>query len=101
MKESQYRLHGGGRKLTDIELEKPVLSWVHEQRANMLRVSRKVIMLKAKSIYDKKCENNDAMKDAFIDNNVWLVKFMSRNILSLRRKKKIAQKDPSILLVGL
>ena len=34
------------------------------------------------------------MKDAFIANNDWLIKFMSCNNLSLRSKTAIAQKDP-------
>ena len=33
------RLEGGGRKLTDNDLETDLLEWIHELRANMLRVS--------------------------------------------------------------
>ena len=97
------RLDGGGRKVTDVELEEEVLNWIHERRANMLRVSRKLIMFKAKAIYDEKCGNNEALKDGFIASNGWLVKFMHRNNLSLRRRTTVAQKDPSHLtgkLVG-
>ena len=60
----------------------------------MLQVPRKLIMFKAKSTYDEKCGNNEAMKDAFIASNGCLVKFMSCNNLSLRKKTTIAQKDP-------
>ena len=60
-------------------------------------------MFKAKAIYDEKCGNNEALKDGFIASNGWLVKFMHRNNLSLRRRTTVAQKDPSHLtgkLVG-
>ena len=33
------RLEGAGRKLTDNDLETDLLEWIHELRANMLRVS--------------------------------------------------------------
>ena len=82
----------GGRKVTDVELEEEVLNWIHERRANMLRVSRKLIMFKAKAIYNEKCGNNEALKDGFIASNGWLVKFMHRNNLSLRRRTTVAQK---------
>ena len=56
----------------------------------MLPVFRKLIMFKAKSIYDEKCGNNKATKDAIITSNGWPVKFMSRNNLLLQRKTTIA-----------
>ena len=83
MKGGRCRSHIGGQKLTNIELEKQVLSWIHERCANMLQVRRKLVMFKAKSTYDEKCGNNEVMKDAFIASNGWLVKFMSCNNLSL------------------
>ena len=91
MNGSRYRLGGGGQKLTDNELEEQVLSWIHEGCANMLCVSRKLIMFKAKSIYIEKCGNNKAMKDVFIVSNGWLEKFISCNNL-LQQRKTIAQK---------
>ena len=56
------RLDGGGQKLTYVELEEEVLSWMQQRRSNMLRVSRKFIMFKAKSIYGEKCGNNQELK---------------------------------------
>ena len=44
MKRNRYRLDGDKRKLTDVELEKQVLSWIHKRRANMLQVSRNFVM---------------------------------------------------------
>ena len=49
------RLDGAGRKLSDESLEEELLRWIHEGRARMLRVSRKLVMFKAKSIYDTNC----------------------------------------------
>ena len=95
MKGKRFRLDGGGRKLTDVELEE-VLSWM-QRRSNMLRVSGKLIMLKAKSIYGEKCGDNEELKAGFVASNGWLTKFMKRNNLSMRRRTTIAQKDPSHL----
>ena len=55
MKGKRFRVVGGGRELTDVELEEEVLSWLQQRRSNMVRVSRKLIMFKAKSIYNEKC----------------------------------------------
>lgn len=56
----------------------------------------KLIMFKAKPVYDEKCGNSKVMKDSFI--NSWLVKFMSRNNLSLRGETTATQKAPSNLI---
>ena len=82
MKEKRFRLDGGGRKLTDVELEE-VLSWIQQQRLNMLCVSKKLIIFKAKSIYDEKCGDNEELKAGFVASNGWLTKFMKRNNLSM------------------
>ena len=55
----------------------------------MLRVSRKLIMFQAKSIYDKKCGDNEELKAGFVTSNGWLTKFMKRNNLSMRRRRTI------------
>ena len=83
MKEKRFRLDGGGRKLTDVELEEEVLSWIQQQRLNMLCVSKKLIIFKAKSIYDEKCGDNEELKAGFVASNGWLTKFMKRNNLSM------------------
>ena len=101
MKGKRFRVDGGERKLTDVELEEKVLSWIQQRRSNMLRVSRKLIMFKAKSIYNEKCGDNEELKAGFIANNGWLTKFMKRNKLSMRRRTTIAQKDPSHLTTKL
>ena len=98
MKGKRFRVEGGGRKLTDNELEDKVLNWIHRQRENMLRVSRKLIMFKSKAIFDEKCGDDEALKESFVPSNGWLVKFMKRSHLSLRRRTTIAQIDPSHLI---
>ena len=98
MKGKRFRVEGGGRKLTDNELEDEVLNWIHRRRENMLRVSRKLIMFKAKAIFDEKCGDDEALKESFVASNGWLVKFMKRNHLSVPRRITIAQKNPSHLV---
>ena len=67
----------------------------------MLRVSRKLIMFEAKSIYNEKCGDNEELKAGFVASNGWLTKFMKRNNLSMRRGTTIEQKDPSHLTAKL
>ena len=40
-------------------------------------VSRKLIMFKAKSIYDEKFGDNEELKAGFVASNVWLTKFIN------------------------
>ena len=98
MKGKQFRVEGGGRKLRDNELEDEVLNGIHRRRENMLRVSGKLIMFKAKAIYYEKCGDDETLEESFVASNGWLVKFRKRNHLSLRRRTTIAQKDPSHLV---
>ena len=95
MNGKRFRVDGGGQKLTDVELEEEVLSWIQQRRWNMLRASRKLIIFKAKSIYNEKCGDNEELKAGFIASNGWLMKFMKWNSLSMRRRKTIAQTQPA------
>ena len=54
LKAKRFRRDVGGWKLTDVELEEKVLSWIQQRCLNILRISTKFIMVKAKSIYDEK-----------------------------------------------
>ena len=92
MKEKRFRLDGGGRKLTDVEQEEEVLSWIQKRPSNMLHVSRKPIMFKARPIYDEKCGDNEQLKAGFVASNGWLMKFTKRNKTSTRRRTTIAQR---------
>ena len=92
------RLEVGGRKLTDNDLEADFLEWIHERRANMLRVSRKLIMRKAKAIHDEASDGDLSMQGSFVASRGWLDKFIKQNGLSLRRRTTVAQKNPSLLV---
>lgn len=92
------RLEGGGRKITNLDMEEAVLYWTHERRANMLRVSRKLIMRKAKAIHAESVGNDPAARASFVASRGWLEKFMKRNCFSLRRKTTTAQKDRSHMI---
>ena len=56
-KSNRHRLDGGGRKCIDKDLEEDLVHWIYEKRRKMLHVSRKMIMWKAKSIFDAKNED--------------------------------------------
>ena len=84
MKDKRHRLDGGGRKLTNEQLEDEIFKWILKRRENMLRVSRKLIMIKAKSRFDEMCGEDSTLKDTFVASRGWLQKFMRRNSLSCR-----------------
>ena len=77
------RLDGAGRKLTDTEIEKRLLEWIFDRRGKGLRASRKMTMLKVKSLHDEKCQRDEGDK-ILSYSRAWLEKFMSRNGLSSR-----------------
>ena len=79
--------------MMSIELEETVLEWIHDRRAKALRVSRKLIMKKAKIIHEEITKDKPDV-ESFAASNGSLYKFMKRNGLSLRRKTSICQKDP-------
>ena len=59
------------------------------KRSKMLHVGRKIIMWKAKSIFNKK-NDHPAIKDLFVASRGWCEKFMRRHGFSLRRKTTTA-----------
>jgi len=63
-----------------------------------LRVSRKLIMRKAKAMHDEKAGEDTVAKNSFQASRGWLEKFMKRNCLSLRRRTTTVQKDPAYLV---
>ena len=67
------------------------------KRSKMLHVGRKIIMWKAKSIFNKK-NDYPAIKDLFVASRGWCEKFMRRHGFSLRRKTTTAQRDPSHMI---
>ena len=91
------KLPGGGRKLTDYDVEEGLVLWIYERRSNALRVSRKMIMMKAKAMLDEN-HSDLAVQEVFVGSRGWLEKFMKRNGLSCRRKTTSQLKDPSLLI---
>ena len=89
-------MDGGGRNCLDGELEDEVACWVYSMRQKMLHVSRKMIMFKAKKLFDDKV-TDPASRDVFVASRGWCGKFMRRRRFLLRRKTTTAQKDPSYL----
>ena len=81
-----------------VELDEEVLIWIQQQRSNMLRVSRKLIMFIAESIYNEKCGDSEELKAGFVASNGWLTKFMKQNNLSMRRGTTIAQTDTQVYI---
>ena len=60
---ARSRLEGGGRRVLQDDLDELLLDWIHGRRANGLRVPRKLVMRKAKQMYDEKCHESE--KDLF------------------------------------
>ena len=74
----KQKLAGGGRKFTDVNLEESLLPWIYGRHSDALCVSRKMIMFKAKSMYNEM--NPDLAKQAaFVASGGRLEKFMKRN----------------------
>ena len=88
------RLDGAGRSLMDEQLEQTWVEWVLERRSNLLRISQKMIMVKAKSLFDEK-HSDPTEEDSFLASTGWINRFLTRNGLSLRRRTTAAQKDPA------
>ena len=92
-KSNRQRLDGGGRKSIDENLEEDLVDWNYKKQSKMFHVSRKMIMQKAKSIFNDN-SNDPAIKGSFVASRGWCEKFMQSHGLSLRRKTTTAQKDP-------
>ena len=79
----KQKLAGGGRKLTNVDLEESLLAGIYDRHSNTFRVSRKMFMFKVKSMHDEM--NLDPAKEAaFVGSRQYLEKFMKRNGPSCR-----------------
>ena len=72
------RLKGGGRKAKDEDMEEIIFPWINDMRICHLRVSRRMIREKAKTLG----------REGFKASSGWLQLFMKRKGLSLRRKQQ-------------
>ena len=76
VKASSKRLEGGVKPM-DVQLENQLVEWIYGRRSNGMRVSRKLIMVKAKSLYDESSDADENEK--FVASTGWLNNFMRRN----------------------
>ena len=58
----QQRLDGAGRHITNENIEENLLAWIFERRNNGIRVSRKLLMIKATKLRDRIEEQNPAVE---------------------------------------
>lgn len=82
------RLLGGGRKPCNAELEKILLEWIDNQRSSDVKISSKLIMDKAESVYRELTAGRNKSNLYFKASKGWLHRFLTRNKLSLRRMKE-------------
>ena len=69
---------GGGRHLTLEEIEENLLEWIFDRCSKGLRVSRKIIIVKAAKFQEEK-EKEDPNSTKLTFSQGWLEKFMNRN----------------------
>ena len=87
----RLRLEGGGQHAFDDDLEDELVQWIMERRENGLRVSRKLIQLKARKMQEEKTITDLNSKTISFSDG-WVQKFMRRHGLSIHRKTTEAQK---------
>ena len=96
VKVNRKQQDGVGRNCLNVELEEELACWVYSMHQKMLHVSGKMIMFKAKKIFDDKTTDL-ASRYAFVASRGWCEKFVSCHGFSLWQKTTTAQKDPSCL----
>ena len=72
------RLDGGGRHITLVKLEENLLEWIFDRRSKRLRVSRKLVKLKATKL-QKEMGIEDPTITTLKFSEGWFEKFMKRN----------------------
>ena len=78
-------------------MEDDLVQWITERRGNGLRVSRKLIELKAKKMQGEKTIT-DLNSKIISFGDGWVQKFIREHDLSIRRRTTEAQKNPSQLI---
>lgn len=84
------RNKGGGRRAKYPDLEKQLYEWVKEQRGLKIKVSRRLLKIKALSL-----RSPHDSEEEFVASEGWLSRFMKRFKLSARRATTQCQKLPS------
>ena len=82
----KHRLKGAGRKVAHQAMEEKLIRWFKEQKSNGLLVSRRLVMEKARILYNEMCDD-ETKKGQFYASAGWLQKFQQRYGLSFREKK--------------
>ena len=80
---TKKQLEGGGQKPMIVEIEENLLEWIYERRSKMLYVSRKMIRIKAKPMFDQKTDD-PAVQESFVASSGWIQNFMKRHHLWCR-----------------
>ncbi|KAL2098760.1 hypothetical protein ACEWY4_005240 [Coilia grayii] len=84
------RIQGGGRRPVSEEMEATLSCWIQERRKRYLRVSRRIIQVKATELFP---ETSDCQGENFNASRGWLERFLKRNNFSLRKRTTMAQSD--------
>ena len=86
-------LQGAGRLLQDKDFDGLLAGWVRERRALNQKVSRKMIVDRAKKMY-KPTFAADSEESSFSASHGWLEKFLVRHNFRSRVPTSICQKPP-------
>lgn len=92
------KVEGSGRKPMSSTMEEILLNWIEDMRSKRLRVTRNMILIKARELF----ERNDKVKEEagiefFAGSIGWLSRFFKRNGITLRRRTTLAQKMPEMI----
>ena len=92
------KLDGAGRKCLSETLEEMLVEWISDRRSKRLYVSRKMVVVKAKELFEEEESiREEAKSDTFAGSNGWLYRFFQRHCITIRRKTTMAQKLPEQL----
>ena len=90
------RLPGAGRHLIDADMDSVVFKWIISQREKKIRVTRRMIIAKAKEIHQYHVTSGKWEKDIGFEITIgWLQKFMARHNISCRIPTTVCQKPPA------
>ena len=91
-KKKVKRLSGAGRPFKCERLEHQLIDWIEAQRKQNLRVSRQMTQKKAKELFNE--INSNENSEEFSASNGWLMGFLKRNCLTIRKRTTVSQKTP-------
>ena len=89
------RCDGGGRKPFSEKLDEAVFEWFQEHRSKGLRVSRKLIMKKAKYLYEEMVRDSQSEGDESLAGTGWLRNFMKWFVLEPKNVNNTERPGPA------